>query len=528
MRAGWCEVSFVRFCPFDLFTPLTYNKTRWLALIICGVLLAVVLASAAFSHGWATNVAGDYALATLTGGTYVPASASLPAAAFALSGGDNAFYVGLALDFVNQNGLSAASQFAIRQWPPGMGILLAIPGVAFRDAYPVGAWSLLVTVALWWCVFMWCLVLCRTARRVWAVFIALLILVYSPPFQTWFFGSGTLYTEGLTAAFSCLAILSAFSAFAARQHLVRLRLRGRSIPRYGFVVTAGLALAAGAYLRAVYEFVVWAATLMVVVALLALVIRFLYLQTLKRSDVTEARSRGRRGLRAALMPLVGIVIVAQLAMVPWRVYTALEVDGSAAWTSQADAYWGHRWMPDGFIAATGQTWFTDWGGNVACRIDPIQCERIAAVELQSADPYSGSGTYSQADFRSLTLSSYAHHPIALLTDRAALFFRQWTAVSSAPRSILLVDIGELTSTGYARGYGILFAISTLLALIAVIRGWRTPAALAFLVYLAIGLGTVVPLVNQVIEARYLYSLMLSSYVVVLLVFGTMARHKDTM
>ncbi len=462
------------------------NRLIYLGVFIC------TFWSVALPQGLETNVGT---------GTFLPVTASLQHAAETLEVSDNAYYTKTAVDFVSSAPLTPQSLWAIRQWPPGFASLLAAPAIVLGTGYPVGLWVLLLNSIAWASLFFG---LVRSAQRLRGRIIVCCVyalLLISPPFHDWIFAAGFLYTEGLATALVCIALFAGMRLSTNSRDSPMLFWKRRSIGSSFFLtIAAGSALAGAAYLRATYEFV---CLCLLVLALLSILPWGL------GAARASIRKTSRAGLDAtplgtfqrSVISLLMIALVAQALMLPWRVYVFESFGGSKSWTIQTDVYWGLRWAPTAYLESTGNGWFSEWGGNSACRIDSRTCDEIAVTELPSSGPYSGSGAHDQARFKQLALNAYLTHVPAWLTDRFNITVTQWTN-NSLP--------------SYARKlYGLAFLLALAAGALMSLSLVRRRRLVAPAIYFSIVAGTLGPLLLQLVEVRYLIPAQLCSVVFVL-------------
>ena len=439
--------------------------------VFLGLIVFFSACSAAFPDGSQTNVA-------LGGFVPVTTSAAELPDKFGLS--DNHFYVQTGLDIADGGSLSTDSEFSLRQWAPGTSFLVAGIVKIFGSNASLGIIWGLFTAMLWTVVF---LTLVRTSKsNLGVAFLgaSFILLFQSAPFEKWFFSSGYFYSESISIAFGILAMLS---IGFKRQDL-----------RVG--ILAGTFLALAAFFKGTYEFVGLILTLFTMIYLL-----ISYLVPRFPSKRVKFRVPPNRQLKRISLT----VIMFHLYTFPWRIWSDLNLYPSSFtldWTAHTSQYWGHRWMPSDWLEKVGSSWFSMNGGNSACILDLEKCKEVAGLELSSGGNFSGGGYYSQHDFMKMSLETFFLHPFAWISSRIPFFENAW-----------------FPSEVYSRVqiWGVIFLLSTLFITILALQKLLLPKSIFLnfsesIIYISIALGTLLPLLLQQIEPRYLYPLQILSLV----------------
>lgn len=426
-----------------------------------GILLILTsFLTLAFRNGADTNVGF---------GAEVPITTAAGALPDLLGYSDNGFYVSTSLDIADGGILTADSQFSLRQWAPGLPLILSAFVLVWGPGVPLGVLWGLSLVAMLTAAFGYLLTFAANIKRVAISTAAALLVIWSFPFTDWIFGSGYFYSEGASLAWALLALLLLADA--------RLSPLARG-------VLGGAAITIAAYFKATFEF---AGLILVMVALLLmaiLVLRKLYRKTSERKGVSKSLSNHVIACAA---------ITFLLLTLPWRIWSDINLYPDRwtwEWTQHTSVYWGHRWMPTDWLEENGSAWFSDNGGNSACIVRPDMCLDIASAELASAGNYSGGGAYSQEEFRSLTVEAFLSAPVEWLASRAPFLQRAWFFDSGGNLFKILQQIAYLVST----------VVALMLLPRSRSRG-LIPAAVWFAASIT---GIVGALVLQQIEVRYLF------------------------
>jgi hypothetical protein len=455
-------------------------ETRYLSILrVClGLLVFLCAGNTAFPNGLQTNVA-------LEGFVPVTTSADKLPEKFGLY--DNHFYVLTGLDIADGGSLSSDSKFSLRQWAPGTSILIAGIVKVFGSDVSLGIVWGLISAILWTIIFF---VLAFSIKSYWGLIFlstSFIFLFRSSPFSDWFFSSGYFYSESISIAFGILAMLSV----------------GFKRPDFRVGVMTGTFLALAAYFKGTFEFVGLILTFFTITYLLTnyLVPRFLS----KRIEFLTVPERH--------LKRIGFTVIAfHLYTLPWRIWSDFYLYPNSFtydWTAHTSQYWGHRWMPSDWLERVGSSWFSINGGNSACILDLVKCKKVAELELPSGGNFSGGGYFSQHDFMRMSLETFFLHPFSWISSRIPFFKNAWFPSEA--------DSGTHI-------WGVVFILSTLMVTFFAIKKVMSLKSnfLDFsesILYVSIALGTLLPLLLQQIEPRYLYPLQLLSLVIVFKVCG---------
>jgi hypothetical protein len=315
-------------------------------------------------------------------------------------------------------------------WPPGM-IVVDIVLLWLESIFLVPITVLMVILnSLLWAVFLG--VAFNVIRKRFGMLPAVIVtsgMLLSSAVSSWGTGPGLFYADSFGAVAYCFSILFLIliPSVAGRWRKVR------------YASYAGVALATASYFRASYELIATASVVCGAVLVLALLI-------------FKWRRGNSRFVLVALPTVLAIGLtglVTHVLLAPWRLIAGLKIHpGDFRWSSVSDLASSARWIPDRILEAMPDAGFAKAGhSNWACLNDPVQCDRIFALEGSGDLSYTGAGHFSAAQFDQMTLDSFFTHPWAYVTERidAILFgFLSNTGGSvreyAIPESILLIAV----------------------------------------------------------------------------------------
>lgn len=159
---------------------------------------------------------------------------------------------------------------------------------------------------------------------------------------------GIILGEGFSIAF-----------FLTFLFLVPVAVRDRS---WVSAVFAGLMLALSAYFRSQFELIVTFLTLTAIVSFVA------YFLVIRR----KASEQSQSNFSSALKFVAVAVVVANVAMAPWRIYSFTDTK-NFSWVQTAQLIYKNASMTDKELLDVGGGWIVRGGGNAACRVDPSYC-----------------------------------------------------------------------------------------------------------------------------------------------------------
>jgi len=291
-------------------------------------------------------------------------------------------------------------------WPPGMIFInyAIISVIGFNGKFI--AVLIAVNSCLWSSVFLFVLKSEKSRFHRMVFFVGSSYLLSSWMFQQWVMGTWFAWASGFAIPFFLLSL------FSADSH--RLRFFSASM------------LAASALTRVTSNLVVRS---MVVVAVLMLVVAYLnpaanarFPRLIKTRNSLAIRKRGIKILILLLLPVVAVEgwtsYVTERAHPEIRTYT-VSVQGLLH---------GYRWRTSEDLNSIGGGFVVAGTGNWACVIAPEKCAEIAAREVKTTEPYSGTenGYYSGEQLRSMAINAFLTHPVAYFKYRAPSFWNYWS------------------------------------------------------------------------------------------------------
>lgn len=426
----------------------------------------------AFPNGHETNVALGGYVSVITPAKNLPDLLGLS---------DNHYYVKTGLDLANGGSLSTDSQFSLRQWAPGTSFTFAFLIKLFGEDIPLGIFWGIFSVALWSIIYILLLICCRSWISLFLTMVAILFLVTAFPFTTWIYRGGFLYSEGVSIGFAILSFLVLKSSGYYSKYL------------------AGSLLAIAAYFKGTFEFVGLVATgiLLIIITLKVAQTRFEFLNRSK----TAIKGPILRDLTLFLIPF-------HILTIPWRIWSDWQLYPSHInfqWNSHISSYWGHRWMPTGWLEASGSSWFANNGGNSACILDLLKCNWVSSLELPSGGNYGGGGYFSQKDFLILSLQTFMSNPLGWVKSRIPFLTEAWI-----PSNTLF----------WQSLWGYTFLTTVIFITLIVLLGNRLFIQFNLtmqerLIYISFLIGILGPLLIQQIEPRYLYPIQILSFLIFL-------------
>jgi hypothetical protein len=417
----------------------------------------------------------------------IPITEGARSAAKTFGGSDAGSLLTAALSLVDKGLLDGAQFWVYNLWPPGMiGIDAALVTLERSTGVPISLAMVLLNCAAWAALIgtVFRMVLAaRGSLQAWLAGIGLLIF---SGVSNWGVKDGLFYGDSFGAILWCVTLLLLFRAY-------RVTLRSARITT---LALAGLAFAGAAYFRASYELI--ALSTLAVAVVVAIVLLLLRLRS--------GASRWTPGIRVSVQ-LATVAGVAELLMLPWRLYAGMKMrGGDLRWSAVSDLASGARWIPTQRLLDEGAGFAADGHSNWACLNDPEQCRSIAAVEELSAHPYTGGGHYTGQQFDQMTLQSFLEHPLNFIGERLGAL-------------TLGLSSNDGGSIGTFAIVETLVIVALLIATIVVVirkRRLGEPALVLFLWSLLVQAGTLA-LLHQ--EPRYWLGIELSIICVAALVVG---------
>ncbi len=325
----------------------------------------------------------------------IPITTRLAEAATAFGGSDAGSLLTGALWWSSITAISPGAHWIYNLWPPGGVVVdVLLVGLEALTGIPGVLLMVLLNCAVWAVFFGICFrMIARYRSRTQAVVFVAAGLLFSGV-SSWGTGTGLFYADSFGAISLCFSLLL----------LVKAGLAPTTRRKILFAALAGIFLGGAAYFRASYDIIALATVgvgAVIVVASLA-VTRVPRLSAL------------RAGALRMAVPITVLGGVAQLFMLPWRLYLMWRIHpGDPRWTVVADGTSGGRWIPDRVMAGFLKEGHANW----ACISDRVQCEVIARNELATDAPYTGEGYYTRQEFDQMTLDSFLRHPLDYIAER---------------------------------------------------------------------------------------------------------------
>jgi len=286
-------------------------------------------------------------------------------------------------------------------WPPGMVVIdrIFLQGEKWFGL-PIVLMMVILNSALWALLLGAWFTLVRTISSLGpAVVFGAGALLYSG-ISGWGMGSGIFYSDSFGVIGLGFALL--FLVMAARADSARRRWRWAAL--------AGAGLAFAAHFRASFELVADATLLLSgIVIVVALVARW-------RGGLPRFTSWAT----VSVLPLVIVGVVAQVLMLPWRIFAGLSIHpGDFRWSAVSDLASSARWLPESVMRERNNLFGLTGHSNWACLSDPEQCQTIFDLEQTADVPYGGAngGYFTGAQFDQMTLHSVLTHPLNYLLER---------------------------------------------------------------------------------------------------------------
>ncbi len=409
-------------------------------------------------------------------GTYVPLNTETTNLPELLGLSDNGFYVSTAIDLSDGRPISETSKWALRQWAPGLPVLLSF-FIRFAESVPIGLTLAVFQTVLWLTIFISIFFRSLNFYVLLISFIMSIGLIFSAPFSIWFFNQGFFYSESISIAFFVLALLTVF--------------KKNSLITYQSAIYAGFFLALSAYFKGTFEFV--GLTLFLFFLLFIFYFNFFKRENNSKTDKISFQKK-----------FFTIILVFFIITTPWRLISdkyLYKENFNISWTQVTSQYWGHRWMPTDWLEEREVFWFIDGRGNSACLLDLEKCKKISESEIAIGGQFDGNGFYSQSDFKNLAIQTYLENPIALISQRIEPFLKFWFSHN--------VNIFNFL-------FSAVFFIVIFINIIFILYQRGTFQIFSFF-YLSLLLGTLSPLLIQSIEVRYFYPIQVISYLTALLI-----------
>jgi hypothetical protein len=267
--------------------------------------------------------------------------------------------------------------WVLKYWPPGFVLLEAGVTRLFGLEAPI-LFVLQILAALAWAAFSTLFFdLLRERVNSSLAFAAPLLLFLLPMPRLFLLQPvGLGFGETFAIAFFLIALLYAIRGVKESD----LRTAGK----------AGVFLALAAYFRSQFEIFLLALTGWAVL--------------LAFSERKFAWLRPREGKPVARI-LIAVLVVAHVTTLPWRIYHWVN-QGSPKWVQTDTEAFKNQVLSRESLNKVGDGFVVEGGGNLACRIDPATCGRVAEA-------------------KALTLRTLLHHPVEWYRLKYSVFWPYW-------------------------------------------------------------------------------------------------------
>jgi hypothetical protein len=297
-------------------------------------------AGSQYWRGWACYFAALLAIAILlTSSSMEVWTYNLVDAAKSLPYGDPNYFAAAAMDISTHGWITDNTRWTFNLWPPGFMLLEGALLKLFGSNAPMPLLLLGLSAGLFAAVMMEMRRILNGAMGRWSWLAPLLI--FSFPAARFFLLSITGLLFGEWLAIGCF--------FGAVLMLLRRSLKG--------AIFAGVLFAVSAYARSQYEFFL---DVMLLVSVGLMAISFFWYKQNNRIN--------RQLSKYFLLSL----IVAQILMLPWRLYHLCE-NQSLRWVHTGPLIITASLSTDSTLIAGGAGWMVKGGINVACHIAPEHC-----------------------------------------------------------------------------------------------------------------------------------------------------------
>ncbi len=386
---------------------------------------------------------------------------------------DEALYLHTAFDLADGRPIDDLSKFALRQWAPGMSFTLASFLIVF-PSISLGVLWLFLLLSIWALVFTLAIGYGKTILAKSLIFTLFTLLLQTDIFQNWIFSSGFYYSEGISIEF-----LSLFVIYLNRNRKFNIR----------SIVFSSLTLFFALLFKGAVEYVVY---LLIILSLLSLIIL-----RIKKNSINPVNNKLNVESNIANTKNINLILISSLVCfmltIPWRIVSDTYLYPSEnffGWTNNSSIYWGHRWMHPDWLKERKIEWFIKGGGNSACLVDVDLCNKIYKLEvIETGGDYSGTGFFSQSEFRRMAMQTYLTHPIKTATNRLEPLIQHWFIPNDR------INFNNIFST--------ILVMSAILMAIAMSMKLKLYGG-KIVVFISILGGTLGPLLLQSIENRYLY------------------------
>lgn len=266
--------------------------------------------------------------------------------------GDAGSYLDVALTLSKFRGISPEQYFFIHTWAPGQPIFLTLLIFLTKLGIPIFISAFVINVFFW--VFFSFIVHRTTSNfSVRLIFHFFYILFLLSSDMLWMVHSGLLYSEGLSNIFFV------YSFYLTLHFIIRNKLTAWRIMLISMLISASMLI------RYTLENGY-------VLTIFVLIVSLFYSIISRKKKYTDNFAK-----------LIAIFLIAFLFTVPWRIINKYKYDMDTFALSNTSSWSAYGiWLPDSDPVAM---YWAPYGGNWACRVDPIKCAEINSKGLTNYD-----------------------------------------------------------------------------------------------------------------------------------------------
>jgi hypothetical protein len=266
--------------------------------------------------------------------------------------GDAGSYLDVALSLSKFRGISPEQYFYIHTWAPGQPIFLTLLILLTKLGIPIFISAFVINV-FFWVFFSFIVHITNSNFSVRLIFHFFYILFLLSSDMLWMVHSGLLYSEGLSNIFFMYSFYLTFH-FIIRNNLTAWR-----------IMLISMMISASMLIRYTLENGY-------VLTIFVLLVFLFYSVISKQKKYTYIFAK-----------LITIFLIAFLITVPWRIMNKYKYDMDTFALSNTSSWSAYGiWLPDSDPVAM---YWAPYGGNWACRVDPIKCTEINSKGLTAYD-----------------------------------------------------------------------------------------------------------------------------------------------
>lgn len=276
---------------------------------------------------------------------------------------DAGSYLDIAISLANFRNIQPEQYFYIHTWSPGQSIVLALAILASNFTFPVYVIIFLINYAIWFFIILFLTMKLSSQKQIIFFYIFYLTFLFSSDFVYYFY-TNMFHSEiiGNSLLFASLIFLS---------WLIK-----NQIQNWLKYAVAGFVLGFSVLVRYTSE-----TGLLLLILLISI---WLFLQLLLTSR-RKFRNRFSQISHIKVLRLTFIsILIALLTTVPWRILNLALYDMDTVRLSNASSWtiygvWALENSPEA-------EYWSGYGSNWACKIDPVKCESLNSLGLKSLTP----------------------------------------------------------------------------------------------------------------------------------------------